>query len=105
MSVPDITPTTNHKFAKRNAPQTITILGQEVTVHRPTQADIERQLAAFETKYGMTSAEFLAKGRRGELNCSDDFFDWSWYCKLMSQITGSADFKIREVEAQKLVID
>ena len=53
--------------------------GQEVKAKILTEEDIEQRLAKFEAKYGMTSQEFIGKWKRGELECADDYFDWSMY--------------------------
>ena len=61
-----------------------TPMGHEMTVIHMSREDVERELARFEAKYGMSSVEFLAKGRRGELECSDDFFEWEGHCEHLA---------------------
>ena len=79
--------------------------GYEMTVIHMTRADIEREMAEFEAKYGMSSVEFLAKGRRGELECSDDFFEWEGHCAYMYEECGVEELKVTYRNAQELVIE
>lgn len=68
--------------------------GYEMTVIHMTREDIERELAEFEAKYGMSSVEFLAKGRRGELDCSDDFFEWEGHCEHLAIVYGVKELEV-----------
>lgn len=53
-------------------------------VIRISSEDIERELAEFEAKYGMSSEEFAAKWNRGELDCAVmDYFNWAGNCSYM----------------------
>ena len=70
--------------------------GREIKVEAKTltREDIERELAEFEAKYGMSSEEFAGKWNRGEMDCAVmDYFDWAGDCKYMSRVHG-----IRELE-------
>ena len=71
-----------------------TPMGYEMTVIHMSKEDIERELARFEAKYDMTSREFVAKGRRGELECSDDFFDWEGCCEHLAIKYGVKELEI-----------
>ena len=54
-----------------------TPMGHEIEVTELSREDIEKELAEFEAKYGMTSQEFAAKWNRGEMDCAVmDYFDW-----------------------------
>ena len=90
---------------KEKAEETTKFLGQEVTVTRLTKAEVKRKLAAFEAKYGMTSQEFLAKGRRGELDCSDDFLEWEGYCAYMYEVCGVEELEVIYRNVQELIIE
>ena len=70
--------------------------GQEVKVEAKTltREDIERELAEFEAKYGMSSEEFAGKWKRGELECTDDYFDWAMNCKYMARAHGIKELEI-----------
>ena len=48
----------------------------KVKVERLSPADIERELNAFEAKFGMTTEEFLRKWELGEMGDDEDVFDW-----------------------------
>lgn len=57
--------------------------GHEVTVTQMSKEDVERELAEFETKYGLSSREFAAKWNAGELDCAvRDYFKWVGYCRI-----------------------
>ena len=79
--------------------------GHEMTVIHMTREDIEREMAEFEAKYGMSSVEFLAKGRRGELECSDDFFEWEGHCDYMYEVCGVEELKVTYHNVQELIIE
>lgn len=68
--------------------------GYEMTVIHMTREDVEREMAEFEAKYGMSSVEFLAKGRRGELECSDDFFEWEGHCEHLAIVYGVKELEV-----------
>ena len=76
-------------------PYTITTpKGHEVTVRQLSKEDVERKLAEFETKYGMSSAEFAAKWNAGKLDCAvPDYFKWVGYCRT-SYKRGCAELRI-----------
>ncbi len=69
--------------------------GYEITVlPRPTEDDLRRSLREFETKYGMTSKEFVKRWSRGELDCAVmDYFDWEAYCDTLARLCGEEDLK------------
>ena len=70
----------------RRAYTITTPMGIEVPVRRLSQEDVENKLAEFETKYGMSSAEFAAKWNAGELDCAvRDYFKWVGYCHLLDE--------------------
>ena len=79
--------------------------GHEMTVIHMSREDVERELARFEAKYGMSSKEFLAKGRRGELECSDDFFEWEGHCSYMYEECGIEELKVTYRNVQELLIE
>ena len=55
--------------------------GREVKAQHLSKEDVEKRLAKFEAKYGMTSEEFSGKWNRGELDCAEmDYFRWAGYC-------------------------
>jgi len=47
-----------------------------MATRRLSPADIKRELAVYEAKYGMTSAEFRERYRRGELDGPADYIRW-----------------------------
>ena len=54
--------------------------GHTATVTRLSKADVERKLAKFEAKYGMTSKEFIVKYHScGFEEENLEFMDWEWY--------------------------
>jgi len=54
--------------------------GIEIPVAHMTEEDMRREMAALETKYGMTSKEFAIKYRSGGFSGHNpDFFDWESY--------------------------
>ena len=73
-----------------------TPMGIEVPVRRLSQEDVENKLAEFETKYGMSSAEFAAKWNAGELDCAvRDYFKWVGYCRI-SYKRGYTELRIED---------
>ena len=54
--------------------------GHTTTVTRLSQEDVERKLAEFEAKYGMSSKEFIVKYHScGFEEENLEFMDWEWY--------------------------
>lgn len=49
---------------------------QRVKFQRTGLAGLQKDLAAFEKKYGMTTETFVQKVWSGELGECDDFVDW-----------------------------
>ena len=51
---------------------------------------LSRQLFSFEQKYGITSPEFYARYKRGEMGDARDFVQWAGryriYCELKDQV-------------------
>ena len=79
--------------------------GHRVQVIRISSEDIERELAEFEAKYGMSSEEFAAKWNRGELDCAVmDYFDWAGNCSYMHG-KGIEALKIEHPNVQELKIE
>lgn len=79
--------------------------GATATVKYLSQADIERELAEFETKYGMSSEEFAGKWNRGELNCAVmDYFNWAGNCDYMRR-KGVEALKIDHPNVQEMKIE
>ena len=88
---------------KEKAEETTNFLGQEVTVSRLTRGEVERKLAAFETKYGMTSQEFSAKWNAGELDCAiDDHWDWDFYYEAFVNNSEIRTFNIKHLNVREL---
>ena len=88
---------------KEKAEETTELLGQKVAVTRLTREEIERKLAAFEAKYGMTSQEFSAKWNRGELDCAiDDHWDWDFYYEAFANDSEIKKFDVRHLNVQDL---
>ncbi|MCY3544055.1 MAG: hypothetical protein OXH22_08440 [Chloroflexi bacterium] len=69
----------NHPRDKKS--YTITMKGgHTATVTRLSKEDVERKLAKFEAKYGMTSKEFIVKYHScGFEEENLEFMDWEWY--------------------------
>ena len=82
-----------------------TPMGHEVTVTRLSKEDVESEMAKFEAKYGMSSAEFLAKGRRGELECSDEFSEWEGHCAYMYEVCGVKELEVKYHNVQELILE
>ena len=57
--------------------------GQEIKASLLSKEDVEKRIAKFEAKYGMTSHEFIGKWKRGELECIDDYFRWEAYFRVV----------------------
>ncbi len=59
-----------------------------------------RQLLSFEQQYDMTSAEFYAKYKRGEMGDDRDFVQWAGryrlYCELKDEIEMSLTLVLTE---------
>ena len=69
-----------------------------------SKEDIERELAKFETKYGITSQEFVAKWNDGELDCAvGEHFDWAGLCHSAYD-NGRTDLKIIDEGVEELEI-
>ena len=61
--------------------------GIEIPVAHMTEEDMRREMAALETKYGMTSKEFAIKYRAGGFSeHNPDFFDWESYYDAVGMI-------------------
>lgn len=71
-----------------------TDMGYEIEVIRMSEEDVARKLAEFESKYGMTSKEFMYKWNHGGLqgDCREHV-DWAGYCQLASEF-GFDELKI-----------
>ena len=70
--------------------------GATTTVKHLSKADIERDLAEFEAKYGMTSQEFLVKyNSYGFKDESHELMRWSWLCYVAYKI------EMREAERKE----
>ena len=79
--------------------------GREVKAKILTREDIEQELAEFETKYGMTSEEFVGKWNRGEMDCAVmDYFDWAGDCGYMAEEHGMKNLRISHRNVQELRI-
>ena len=84
----------------------ITPGGVEMPVIPMSKEDIERELAAFEAKYGMSSVEFAAKWNAGELDCAVmDYFEWEGYCDFMAEEHGIEELAINHHNVQELIIE
>jgi hypothetical protein len=51
-------------------------------------ASIERRIAAFETAYGMTSAEMATRVERGELGTTQDVETWLMAVRVKDHLAG-----------------
>ena len=88
---------------KEKTKETTKFLGQKVTVTRLTREEIERKLAAFETKYDMTSQEFSTKWNRGELDCAiDDHWDWDFYYEAFANNSEIRTYNVSHLNVQDL---
>ena len=58
------------------------LLDIEVEQTLAEKEDLERRLAAFETRYGMESADFYQRFRAGELGDEMDFVEWSVFYEM-----------------------
>ena len=91
---------------KQKSYTTTTPMGHEINVIPMSKDDVERKIAEFEAKYGMTSAEFAAKWNRGELDCAVmDYFEWEGYCDYMAEEHDVRELKINHHHVQELRID
>ena len=45
-------------------------------------AEFQTRLSAYESPYGMLSADFYARFRSGQLGDDADYFEWAVYCDL-----------------------
>ena len=81
-----------------------TSTGHTVRVTHLSREDIERELAKFETKYGMTSQAFVVKWNRGELDCDvGEYFDWVGLC-YSAYDYGRGELKIVDEGVEELEI-
>jgi hypothetical protein len=62
-----------------------------ITVKYVGLAGLKKELAAFEKKYGMSTATFLQKVERGELDECNDFIDWLGLAEGYQYITAKAN--------------
>ena len=77
------------KSYKRRTPA-----GHEYTVTHLDEEDVERELAEFEDRYGISSEEFAHKWKRGEMDCGvTDYFDWAASC-YFAYLQGRAELDI-----------
>ena len=90
---------------KRKTYTRTTPMGHEMTVTEMSREDIEQELAEFEAKYGMTSAEFAGKWNRGEMDCAVmDYFDWAGDCDYMAEEHEFEELRIVHHNLQELKI-
>jgi hypothetical protein len=54
-------------------------------------AALARRLAAFERRYGMSSAEFFARYNTGQLPETDDFEEWDGLLALAGWLDGAPE--------------
>ncbi len=72
-----------------------TAKGYEIEVIHETKEDVARKLAEFETKYGMTSKEFITKYNSCQFKEENlEFMDWLWY------YDAAADFGMVSLELE-----
>jgi len=53
--------------------------------------DLEERLCAFERQYQLSSDEFYARFRAGELGDSADMFEWSAFCQMRTSVRERLD--------------
>ena len=75
--------------------------GQEVKARRLFREDIEKELAEFEAKYGMSSKEFAPKWNNLELECTADYFDWAMDCDYMAKVHGIEELRTFSTQSQR----
>ena len=69
------------------------INGQVIKVNHLPKEDVNRKLANYEAKYGMTSQEFAPKWNNLELECTADYFDWAMDCDYMARAHGIEELR------------
>ena len=75
-----------------------TARGYEIEVIHESKEDVARKLAEFETKYGMTSKEFITKYNSCQFKEENlEFMDWVWY------YDAAADFGMVSLELGEMV--
>ena len=62
------------------------LLEASLSHHRLRLERYERDLWAFEQRYGMESTAFYQRFEAGELGDSMDFFEWAGLCELRADI-------------------
>jgi len=67
------------------------LLAMEVEQTLAEKEDLERRLAAFETQYGMGSADFYRRFRAGELGDEMDFVEWSVFYEMYQALLQRLD--------------
>jgi hypothetical protein len=65
------------------------------TVTELTDERIENWLRELEERYGMTSAQFLLRYNRGELDDDPDFIDWSGLLYVAAKVKLRTDFSTK----------
>ncbi len=82
-------------FEKTKRYQRTTKSGYTIDVIELSKDDVLKEMAVYESKYGMTSPEFASKWNRGELDCAVmDYFRWSAFCDSVARHLGRKDLKI-----------
>jgi hypothetical protein len=61
-----------------------------VATRRLTLADIKRELRIYEKKYSMSSEEFQAQYRGGQLEGTRDFVRWMGLCDMLVALKASS---------------
>ena len=59
------------------------ILAREIEHARQLQARLAGQLAGFEERYGLESADFYARYESGEMGDAVDFVEWSAMVEML----------------------
>ena len=83
----------------------MTEAGYEITVERLTEDDLRRSLRDFESKYAMTSKEFVKRWSAGELDCAVmDYFEWEACCDSLARVYGEEDLRFEYPPGEALAI-
>ena len=58
----------------------------ELKIHRLTKEDIRKKLAHFESKYRMSSREFIERYNRCDLEEDLDYMRWAGYYDMAAEV-------------------
>ncbi len=65
---------------------------------------LNRQLLSFEQQYNITSAEFYARYKRGEMGDDRDFVQWSGRYRLYCELKDEIEKSLAIIQTERLAV-